>query len=65
MTIERTLSIIKPDAVAKNLIGEIYRRFEQASIIVVPISASMTTPSGQISSWGNILILGIITLCSR
>ena len=30
MTIERTLSIIKPDAVAKNVIGQIYARFEYA-----------------------------------
>lgn len=35
MAIERTLSIIKPDGVAKNLIGEIYRRFEQAGLRVV------------------------------
>jgi nucleoside-diphosphate kinase len=32
MSIERTLSIIKPDAVAKNVIGEIYTRFEQAGL---------------------------------
>lgn len=32
MTIERTLSIIKPDAVAKNVIGEIYSRFEKAGL---------------------------------
>jgi len=35
MAIERTLSIIKPDAVAKNLIGEIYRRFEQGGLRIV------------------------------
>ncbi len=35
MTIERTLSIIKPDAVAKNVIGPIYSRFEQAGLKVV------------------------------
>ena len=35
MTIERTLSIIKPDAVAKNVIGQIYGRFEQAGLSVV------------------------------
>ena len=29
MAIERTLSIIKPDAVAKNVIGQIYSRFEE------------------------------------
>ena len=35
MAIERTLSIIKPDAVAKNLIGEIYRRFEEGGLRIV------------------------------
>ncbi len=35
MTIERTLSIIKPDAVAKNVIGHIYARFEAAGLKVV------------------------------
>lgn len=35
MAIERTLSIIKPDGVAKNLIGDIYRRFEQAGLRIV------------------------------
>ena len=35
MSIERTLSIIKPDGVEKNLIGEIYRRFEQAGLRIV------------------------------
>ena len=35
MAIERTLSIIKPDGVAKNLIGEIYRRFEEADLQIV------------------------------
>lgn len=35
MALERTLSIIKPDGVAKNLIGEVYRRFEQAGLRVV------------------------------
>ena len=35
MTIERTLSIIKPDAVAKNVIGQIYSRFEQAKLKIV------------------------------
>ncbi len=32
MSVERTLSIIKPDGVAKNIIGEVYRRFEVAGI---------------------------------
>lgn len=35
MAVERTLSIIKPDAVAKNIIGEIYSRFERAGLKVV------------------------------
>jgi nucleoside-diphosphate kinase len=35
MAIERTLSIIKPDAVAKNVVGEIYSRFEQAGLRIV------------------------------
>jgi nucleoside-diphosphate kinase len=35
MALERTLSIIKPDAVAKNVIGQIYSRFEQAGLKVV------------------------------
>ena len=35
MTIERTLSIIKPDAVAKNVIGQIYQRFEGAGLKVI------------------------------
>ncbi len=35
MPVERTLSIIKPDAVAKNVIGEIYSRFEKAGLKVV------------------------------
>ncbi|KUM01732.1 nucleoside-diphosphate kinase [Chromobacterium subtsugae] len=35
MAIERTLSIVKPDAVAKNVIGKIYDRFESAGLKVV------------------------------
>ena len=35
MANERTLSIIKPDAVAKNVIGEIYSRFEKADLTIV------------------------------
>jgi len=35
MTVEHTLSIIKPDGVQKNLIGEIYRRFEEAGLSIV------------------------------
>lgn len=35
MALEQTLSIIKPDAVAKNVIGEIYKRFEAAGLKIV------------------------------
>lgn len=35
MAAERTLSIIKPDAVAKNIIGEIYARFEKAGLRII------------------------------
>lgn len=35
MAIQRTLSIIKPDAVAKNVIGDIYSRFERAGLRIV------------------------------
>ena len=45
MAVERTLSIIKPDAVVKNVIGQIYARFEQAGLRVV--AARMTHLSRQ------------------
>jgi len=45
MVVERTLSIIKPDAVAKNVIGQIYARFEQAGLRIV--AARMTHLSRQ------------------
>jgi nucleoside-diphosphate kinase len=45
MAVERTLSIIKPDAVAKNVIGEIYARFEKAGLRIV--AARMTHLSRQ------------------
>ena len=35
MAIERTFSIVKPDAVAKNVIGEIYSRFERAGLQII------------------------------
>jgi nucleoside-diphosphate kinase len=35
MAVERTLSIVKPDGVEKNLIGEVYRRFEQSGLMIV------------------------------
>lgn len=45
MTVERTLSIIKPDAVAKNLIGKINSRFEDAGLQI--IAAKMVQLSKQ------------------
>ena len=35
MAVERTLSIVKPDAVGKNLVGEIYSRFEHNGLSLV------------------------------
>ena len=35
MALERTLSIVKPDGVGRNLIGDVYRRFEQAGLRIV------------------------------
>ena len=40
MAIERTLSIVKPDGVRKNVIGDVYRRFEKAGLRIV--AARMT-----------------------
>ena len=48
MAIERTLSIIKPDAVAKNVIGQIYSRFEGAGLkIVASKMAHLSTAEAQ------------------
>ena len=44
MALERTLSIVKPDGVAKNLIGEVYRRFEQAGLRIVAARMRHLTP---------------------
>jgi nucleoside-diphosphate kinase len=35
MALERTLSIVKPDGVGRNLIGEVYRRFETAGLTII------------------------------
>lgn len=43
MSIERTLSIVKPDAVAKNVIGEIYARFEKAGLKIVAARMKLLT----------------------
>ena len=45
MALERTLSIVKPDGVQKNLIGEVYRRFEQAGLAVVAARMRRLTQS--------------------
>ena len=42
--VERTLSIVKPDAVAKNLIGEIYSRFEKGGLAIVAAKMVRLTP---------------------
>ena len=48
MAIERTLSIVKPDGVQKNLIGEVYRRFEQAGLrIVAARMMQLTRPQAE------------------
>ena len=43
MAIEKTISIIKPDAVAKNVIGEIYSRFENAGLKIVAAKFAQLT----------------------
>lgn len=48
MAIERTLSIVKPDGVARNLIGEVYRRLEQAGLRVIGARMlQLTLPQAQ------------------
>ena len=44
MAIERTLSIIKPDAVAHNFIGKIYSRFEDAGLIIIAVKMLQLAP---------------------
>ena len=44
MTVERTLSIIKPDAVAKNVIGAIYSRFENNGLKIVASKMAWLSP---------------------
>jgi nucleoside-diphosphate kinase len=43
MAVERTLSIIKPDAVAKNVIGEIYSRFEKGGLHIIAAKMKQLT----------------------
>ena len=44
MALERTLSIVKPDGVERNLIGEVYRRFEQAGLRILAARMRQLTP---------------------
>jgi len=44
VAVERTLSIIKPDAVGKNHIGDIYNRFEQAGLKIIAARMKHMTP---------------------
>jgi nucleoside-diphosphate kinase len=44
VSVERTLSIIKPDAVAKNHIGDIYARFEKAGLKIIAARMKHLTP---------------------
>jgi nucleoside-diphosphate kinase len=44
MSVERTLSIIKPDAVAKNHVGDIYARFEKAGLKIIAARMKHMTP---------------------
>ena len=45
MAAERTLSIVKPDGVARNQIGEVLRRFEQAGLRIVAARMLQLTPA--------------------
>jgi nucleoside-diphosphate kinase len=45
MPVERTLSIVKPDGVQKNVIGDVYRRFEQAGLRIVAARMTRLTQS--------------------
>src|SRR5258708_38167300 len=48
MSIERTLSIVKPDGVSRNLIGEVYRRFEQVGLKVIAAGMmQLSTPEAE------------------
>jgi nucleoside-diphosphate kinase len=48
MTVERTLSIVKPDGVRNNVIGEVYRRFEKSGLSIVAARMTrLTTPQAE------------------
>lgn len=44
MAVERTFSMVKPDAVARNIIGEIYKRFETNGLLIVAAKMLRLTP---------------------
>jgi nucleoside-diphosphate kinase len=45
MALERTFSMVKPDGVQKNLIGEVFRRFEQAGLRIIAARMTQLTPA--------------------
>ena len=45
MALERTLSIVKPDGVSRNLVGEVYRRFEQAGLRIIAARMLRLSPA--------------------
>jgi nucleoside-diphosphate kinase len=45
MALERTLSIVKPDGVRQNLIGEVYRRFERGGLCIIAARMLRLTPA--------------------
>lgn len=45
MAIERTLSIVKPDAVGKNVIGEIFSRFEKTGLKIIAVKMLQLSPA--------------------
>ena len=45
MAIERTISIIKPDGVQKNVIGDVYNRFEKGGLKIVAARMAHLTPA--------------------
>ncbi len=45
MAVERTFSMVKPDAVARNIIGEIYQRFETNGLLIVAAKMLRLTPA--------------------
>ena len=60
MAVERTLSIIKPDAVAKNVIGQIYSRFENAGLKIVAARMGLTEVTLAAAPW--ILVVTAVLL---